>query len=524
MKAILLARVSTKDQEEGLSIPSQVRRLTEYALKKNLQVQQTYQVTESSSKETRKQFDTIIQQIRKSKEPIALVTDTIDRLQRSFRETPILDELRKEGRLELHFYREGLIVHKNSNSSQLQQWDIGVLFASSYVRQLSDNVKRSKEQGYKNGSWSAKAPFGYKNITLPDGKTKDIVPDPYESLLVIKIFEMYAGGNQSFQTIAQEMNRLGLKNASGNLFLPNRVELTLKNHFYYGVMRIKGEIYRHKYQPLISEQLFKTVQRMMSGRRKAPAQYAGKPILLRGLISCKYCGCTVTGDIKKQKYIYYSCSNSKGICTRTWVREERIVATLLENFDPMALSDDQTKRLLTHLKKTFEQEQELLMQNKQRLAKESELIQGRISRLIDMHLDGQMDTETYQTKLREYKQRQNEIAMELQSYKPVDESTLITINTVLHLARNAKDIYESSNLDKKQLFLRFIFSNLQLDGENLHLELKEPFFSMQKMSDEPEWLGRKDSNLRMPGPKPGALPLGDAPIRKVLKNAAIKNL
>ena len=26
------------------------------------------------------------------------------------------------------------------------------------------------------------------------------------------------------------------------------------------------------------------------------------------------------------------------------------------------------------------------------------------------------------------------------------------------------------------------------------------------------WLGRQDSNLRMPGPKPGALPLGDDPI------------
>jgi hypothetical protein len=26
------------------------------------------------------------------------------------------------------------------------------------------------------------------------------------------------------------------------------------------------------------------------------------------------------------------------------------------------------------------------------------------------------------------------------------------------------------------------------------------------------WLGRRDSNPRMPGPKPGALPLGDAPI------------
>ena len=30
------------------------------------------------------------------------------------------------------------------------------------------------------------------------------------------------------------------------------------------------------------------------------------------------------------------------------------------------------------------------------------------------------------------------------------------------------------------------------------------------------WLGRRDSNPRMPGPKPGALPLGDAPIRFIL--------
>jgi hypothetical protein len=26
------------------------------------------------------------------------------------------------------------------------------------------------------------------------------------------------------------------------------------------------------------------------------------------------------------------------------------------------------------------------------------------------------------------------------------------------------------------------------------------------------WLGKRDSNPRMPGPKPGALPLGDSPI------------
>lgn len=141
MKAIIFARVSSKEQEEGQSIPAQVRRLTEYALKKNLQVIETFQITESSTKETRKQFDKILSFIKKAKEPMALITDTVDRLQRSFRETPLLDEMRKQGKLELHFLRESLIVNQNSNSSQLLQWDIGVLFASSYVRQLRNCKK-----------------------------------------------------------------------------------------------------------------------------------------------------------------------------------------------------------------------------------------------------------------------------------------------------------------------------------------------------------------------------------------------
>lgn len=116
MKAIILARVSSKEQEEGQSIPSQVRRLTEYALKRNLQVENTFQITESSTKETRKQFDQILSFIKKSKQPIALITDTVDRLQRSFRETPLLDEMRKLGKLELHFLREGLIINKDSTA------------------------------------------------------------------------------------------------------------------------------------------------------------------------------------------------------------------------------------------------------------------------------------------------------------------------------------------------------------------------------------------------------------------------
>lgn len=203
MKALLLARVSSKEQEEGQSIPAQERRLREYADRKGLAVDQVFKITESSTKDTRKEFEKILEIIRKSKETLALVADTIDRVQRSFKESVVLEELRKEGKVEIHFMREGLVLNLKSNSSDILRWDMGVMFARSYVLQLSDNVKRSKEQAVKNGSWIGLAPLGYIHILDEKGE-KNIVPDPERAAFIAKLFELYAAGNHSLLKLKEE--------------------------------------------------------------------------------------------------------------------------------------------------------------------------------------------------------------------------------------------------------------------------------------------------------------------------------
>jgi site-specific DNA recombinase len=496
MKAIILARVSSKDQEEGQSIPAQVNRLTEYAHKRGLEVAHIFQITESSSRDTRKQFDQILALIKKSKESIILITDTIDRLQRSFRETPILDELRRSGKLELRFLRENLILNRDSNSSDLTRWDMGVVFAASYVRQLSDNVKRSQAQCLRTGVWTAKAPFGYKNITLPEGKKKAIIVDPETAPYVIKMFEMYASGNHSLATITEEMNKSGMRNGKGRDILPSRVEVTLKNSFYHGIMYVKGEAYKHKYPPLITEELFRRVQKMMSGHGKAPAHFAGKPILLRGMITCKQCSCMITGDIKKGKYIYYACSNSRRICKKIWVREEDLLTEMLSNFDRITLSDTDIESIVTQLRDAYNGQNDFAQAAQQKLQKELTLLRSRRSRLVDMRLDESIDTETYQAKESEYKNREREITAELETLLEADDTHIITAQTVLSLAQRARKIFESSNMDEKQQLLRFVYSNFILDAKKLDLELREPFLSMAKTPCHPGWLGREDSNLR----------------------------
>ncbi len=488
MKALIFARVSNKDQEDGQSIPAQVRRLTDYAIKKNFTIDRTFQVTESSSKDTRKQFEQIINYVKKSKDTFALITDTVDRLQRSFRETPLLDELRKQGKIELHFLREGLVVNQSANSAQLLQWDIGVLFASSYVRQLSDNVKRSQEQCIRNGQWISKAPYGYKNITLPTGQ-KSIEVDPLQAACVVKIFDLYSRGNNSFQTVALKMRIEGFATtARGKSITARTVELILKNPFYMGMMQIKGQLHPHKYPTILSASIFNLVQQTIANHNKAPVQFAGKPILFRGLIQCKNCGCSVSGDIKKQKYVYYSCHNSKRICIKKWVKEEALLKTILHEFDSISITDQQITDIIAYIQEHEEQEEALAQQSQLELTRQINRVRERISKLVDMHLDGTIDRGTYQAKLDEYKHEQQELQSKIMAYGE-SKQELVTARIVLNLAKEAKNIFMSSKLDEKQQLLRFFFSNFKLNDGQLDLELRDPFKNIAKLSDQTIWRG-----------------------------------
>jgi site-specific DNA recombinase len=269
MKALLLARISSKEQEEGQSIPAQERRLREYAERKGLIVEEVFKITESSTKNTRKEFEKILERIRKSRETVALVADTIDRVQRSFKESVVLDNLRKDGKVEIHFMREGLVLNLRSNSSDILRWDMGVMFARSYVLRLSDNIKRSKEQAAKRGVWMGLAATGYIHVTNDKGE-KTIIPDPDRAPFIRKLFEMYATGNHSLQTLKEAAIQMGLRTKKGEPLAISQINKILKKPFYCGMMDTKYGIVEHCYEPLISQALFQQVQDVINGFHKKP--------------------------------------------------------------------------------------------------------------------------------------------------------------------------------------------------------------------------------------------------------------
>ena len=485
MKAIILARVSTKEQrEEGHSITSQVRRLTEYAKNKNLIIYKVFEIVESSSQDIRREFEKILKIIEESNESIALVTDTVDRLQRSFRESVILDEFRKSGKVIIHFYRENLIVDKDSNSVDLIRWDMGVMIARSYVLQISDNVKRSIEQKLRNGEWIGKAPIGYIN-TLDEVGNKAIVPDPERAHYIPKVFEMYASGNHSMKIIAKEMKKLGLTNNTP-LRKPvstSQIEQILKNPFYYGQMRVKEKLYQHHYEPLVSLYLFNKAQEVAKSWNKKPFHYASKPAIFRGIIKCAECGCMISPEIKKGKYVYYSCSNYHNIHKkRIYVKEEELLKPIYKVLKSIKVPDDILKWLTQELKKIHENKNRFHQENFKKLQKDYNLLEERISKMYDDKLDGFIPKEQYQKKLREYKEKQRDILIQMEEHNKADENFYITASQVLDLSNRALEIFESSEVKEKRALINLLLQNSLLSERKLLFSLRSPSLIQCKMS------------------------------------------
>ena len=88
----------------------------------------------------------------------------------------------------------------------------------------------------------------------------------------------------------------------------------------------KYGIVEHKYEWLTTPVIFRQVQAVIEGYQSKPHKTKAKPFILKGMITCANCGCVVTPEIKKERYIYYSCTNGKKTCKRVYVPEKKLIA------------------------------------------------------------------------------------------------------------------------------------------------------------------------------------------------------
>ena len=500
-KAVILARVSDKDQEDGYSIDAQKYRLKEYCNCKGLEILKIFEFSESSTVGNRKKFTEAIEFTKKQKEIIAIITDKVDRLQRSYRETVLLEDLIAKERIQLHFITENLIIHQGSTSQEKMIWNMHVMIAQGYVDSLRDNVNRSIAQKLRSGEWIGTAPIGYLNVK-GDGKRArhgTIIVDKLRAPLVKRLFEEYATGTHTIEEMRKRAKQWGLKNSrgnQGNLCLSHVHEI-IQNPFYYGVMRVKktGKQYPHIYPPIISKETFDTCQKIRLGHNKKPFKYGAKEFVFRGLITCATTGRVVTADTKVKKYkngdigrwTYLRAWNPNNPKKRIFMKEDKIIAEVQKIFDEMKLEPELLKKLVEMIRSSEDDQREYVNLRTKELNVESTKIKNRMDRLTDIFLDGDIDKNTYEEKRKKYIERRQEITEEIEkmNYDNVEHQDHLI--RCLELGSNAGKTFKGSTVEEKRELINLVFANLRLKGQKLEFKLRPPFDAIIKSRKSGEW-------------------------------------
>jgi site-specific DNA recombinase len=92
--AVLYARVSSKDQEqEGYSIPAQIKMLHEYAFRKGISIIEEFIDVETAKAQGRKRFGDMLSFLSAHPECCIVLVEKTDRLYRNFHDYVKLDDL-----------------------------------------------------------------------------------------------------------------------------------------------------------------------------------------------------------------------------------------------------------------------------------------------------------------------------------------------------------------------------------------------------------------------------------------------
>ena len=204
----------------------------------------------------------------------------------------------------------------------------------------------------------------------------------------------------------------------------------------------------------------------------------------------------MTPEIKKGRFVYYSCTNAKRICKRVYIPEKTLLEPILDVLRRFESITEETQNLLvTELRKNTESEVSFHKAQVTRIRNEYEKLKQKDDRLLEVYLDREITKDVYDTKHEDYNSKLNLLNLELEEHTKGDYDYQTTVASVFSIARRSMQIFESSEVDEKRQFINYLIQNPTVSGKKLDFTIASPFNLVLELSSRPVLLGYKDSNL-----------------------------
>ena len=468
MKYVIYARKSTESEDrQTLSIQSQIIEMQEITKRENLDIVKLFQESKSAKAPGRPVFSEMIEFIKKGKAD-GILCWKIDRLARN----PL-----DEGLIKWMLQKSEIKQIKTSERDYNPEDNVVIAsiefsMANQYIRDLSRNVKRGLAEKVRRGEYPSYPPLGYTG----DPKTKRLIIVEKEAKHIRKAFALYGAKTHSIISIAEELQKEGLRTRRGKIIYKSTLHRLLKNPIYCGMFQWNGQTHAGTHEPIVSKRLFDEVQQILS-----PAQFVRRTeswkYTYRGLMVCGECGLKITAE-KQKGHVYYRCTKTFGThrCSQPYLREEKLIELIGEElrkiqFDNEILDlviDASKEKYASMGAETAEQEKMLRATLKEN--------QSRKDSLVEKFIDNAIPKEIYDRKYSELSEEEAGIKERIQNLKATDTRVIENIETAVRFIKTAHDLFNRGDESVKREVAFLVSSNLGLkDRKIAYFNLNDPF-------------------------------------------------
>jgi site-specific DNA recombinase len=329
------SRVSSDEQVHGYSLDAQVNACKAFAAQRKWKIVRFYSDPGHSGKDDKRpDFSRMIADAQNQQFKV-IIFHKLDRFSRNveqilgyFRDLNSWDVLIASVTEEFDYTTaQGRLVFR-----------MMALFAQWYLENLSAEVVKAKVEMARRGIQNGAAPFGY----IKDNENNKIHVVEEEARLVKTAYELYASGNYTDQTIADFMNKSGIKTRRGNKWSKDTITDFLQNEFYYGKVAYRDQLWPGRQPAIITKELFDSVKEVRARHAVRPRAHLAfnklrRVSLLRRIVCCSQCERPLRVQVSKGYGYYIETSMFRGkdcvdsharVCMNTM---DQLVLNLLRN-------------------------------------------------------------------------------------------------------------------------------------------------------------------------------------------------
>lgn len=245
-------------------------------------------------------------------------------------------------------------IYNLSNEFDEEYSEFEAFMSRKEYRMITRRMQGGRIRSVQEGNYiGTRPPYGY-SVYRDGKKNRTLIPHPEQSEVIKMIFDWYVNKGMGCGSIANELNKLGIKSYTGSHWERTSITSFLKNPVYVGKVAWKKKCYKKsktpgkkrdtysrprdewiicdgKHNPIIDIETYNKAQEILLGKYHVPYQIEnGVTNPLAGIMICGVCGFKMKRRPYADKNPHLICENKCGIKSNKFETVEKAVIEGIE--------------------------------------------------------------------------------------------------------------------------------------------------------------------------------------------------